>query len=251
MVPRSKISLDPPPPPRPLKREPVHTKPPPAGAVSILPSPPPPMLASPISPPSPPQTRPLNVPPPRPVKSSQLSTQQTPLTATQPVADSPPPLPPPNPKSSTLSRKPVATPPSPVSNPSLEKRSSIDDRPPLPLPNSSPILPRPVSAKPSPPTESKSVARPLQRSKYPTIHDFLRGSGWFKPTVESVLSKKMSLSLQGFRRLRYGVYFFQHKYDDHLQYVGKSLSLSDDLTRLFSCLYDKLTRRFDPGCPRD
>ena len=94
-----------------------------------------------------------------------------------------------------------------------------------------------ASNEPSP--AKTFVSRPLQRSKYPTVHDFLQGSGWSEPTVESVLSQKMSFSLRGFRQLRCGVYFFQHKLDENKKYVAKSLTLYDDLTRLFTGLYDK------------
>ena len=47
------------------------------------------------------------------------------------------------------------------------------------------------------------------------------------------------MSPQCFRRLRCGIYFFQHKWDDNKKYVAKSLTLSDDLTRLFNHLYNK------------
>ena len=36
-----------------------------------------------------------------------------------------------------------------------------------------------------------------------------------------------------------GVYLFQHKFDIKKKYIGKSMALYSDLTRLFSGLYDK------------
>ena len=80
---------------------------------------------------------------------------------------------------------------------------------------------------------------PIISGSYPTIQSFFSESGWFQPTVDMVLSKKLSISLHVFRRMHCAVYYFQHKYDPSKHFVGKSLELYDDLTRLFSRLYEK------------
>lgn len=53
----------------------------------------------------------------------------------------------------------------------------------------------------------------------------MKNSGWFKPTVESVLCRKASLHLPVFKTMTTGVYLFKHKFKENTKYVGKSQAL--------------------------
>jgi hypothetical protein len=92
----------------------------------------------------------------------------------------------------------------------------------------------------------KSNVIPLRDNNYPTIQAFYANSGWFKPTVDMVLANKLGFSLHAFRRSQNFIFYFQHKYDAKLHYVGKTYQLYDHLTRLFSRLYDKPQKLLSP-----
>lgn len=53
----------------------------------------------------------------------------------------------------------------------------------------------------------------------------MKNSGWFKPTVESVLCRKAALHLPVFKTMTTGVYLFKHKFKENKKYVGKSQAL--------------------------
>ena len=89
------------------------------------------------------------------------------------------------------------------------------------------------------PTHKSPSSCRIQVGHYSTIQAFRDQSGWFKPTPDYVLCKKMTISLQAFRGMTVGVYYFQHKFKDKKQYIGQSLNLHSDLVSLFSRLYEK------------
>lgn len=117
--------------------------------------------------------------------------------------------------------------------------SSIDSRPPMPLPPHSNR--RRTRQKPSF-TNKLSV----MSGKYTTIQSFSSESGWFTPTVDMVLSTKLDIPHHVFRRMRCAVYYFQHKYDPTKQFAGKSLQVYEDLTQLFTRLYEKTIDSLNP-----
>ena len=82
-------------------------------------------------------------------------------------------------------------------------------------------------------------SRHIQVGKYPTIHAFREQSGWFTPTPDFALCRKMTLSMQAFKGMSSAIYYFQHKYEETKHYVGKSNAAHTDLVTLFSRLYEK------------
>lgn len=53
----------------------------------------------------------------------------------------------------------------------------------------------------------------------------MKNSGWFKPTVESVICRKADIHLPVFKTITTGVYLFKHRYKETKKYVGKSQAL--------------------------
>ena len=131
-----------------------------------------------------------------------------------------------------------------ISKCNSESDSKIDKRPPMPLPHE-------LSTSPGYSSNSKSPFNPqlspsfIPKGKYPTIHSFRNESGWFSPAVDAVLCRKINISLHVLKRTTSGLFFFQHKFERQKQYIGKSLSLYNDLTLLFSRLYEKPTENLN------
>ena len=71
------------------------------------------------------------------------------------------------------------------------------------------------------------------------MEEFIEKSGWFMPSVEGVLVKKMSMQLTAFQSTKCGVYLFIHKTELHKKYVGKSRNLCQDMVHLFHRLFEK------------
>ena len=71
------------------------------------------------------------------------------------------------------------------------------------------------------------------------MEEFIEKSGWFMPSVEGVLVKKMSMQLTAFQSTKCGVYLFIHKTELHKKYVGKSRNLCQDMVHLFHCPFEK------------
>jgi len=65
--------------------------------------------------------------------------------------------------------------------------------------------------------------------KYRTMMEFCEKSGWFTPSVEGVLVRKMGMQLTAFQSTKCGVYIFVHKTDPKKKYVGQSRNLSQDM----------------------
>ena len=95
----------------------------------------------------------------------------------------------------------------------------------MPLPHE--LAPPP--SRPSPPV----------RIRHPTTHTFLEGSGWYKPSVEQVLSDKLHASLGAFKNLHSGIYVFQCREPPQVAYVGRSKAMRTDLTALIRGLIEK------------
>ena len=76
--------------------------------------------------------------------------------------------------------------------------------------------------------------------------DFIQKSGWFTPSVESIICNKAMLQLPVFQTMKAGVFLFQHKYDDCKKYVGKSYNLYTDLIQLFHRLFEKPEDKLSP-----
>eukprot|EP00731_Ephydatia_muelleri_P035227 Em0106g12a len=82
--------------------------------------------------------------------------------------------------------------------------------------------------------------------QYSSVEDFRAKSGWFRPSVERVLMDKLQLSLQAFTGFTQGTYFFQHKWEPNLKYVGWSHDIHCELIQLFQGLYDKSEVSLNP-----
>ncbi len=131
-------------------------------------------------------------------------------------------------KASTLPRLNASstTPSVPMkSSPSLDY---IDERPPMPLPQD---LATPI--------KKKLASCPIRAGKYPTIQAFKLESGWFRPSPDLIICKKMNISPQAFVSIGSGVYLFQHKYIPNIQYLTSSLTLHKDMIGLLNNLYEK------------
>ena len=107
----------------------------------------------------------------------------------------------------------------------------INNRPPMPLPHE--LAPPP--SRPSPPI----------RIRHPTTHTFLETSGWYKPSVEQVLSDKLHSSLLAFKNLHSGIYVFQCREPPQVAYVGRSKAMRTDLTALIRGLTEKNDTSFN------
>ena len=91
---------------------------------------------------------------------------------------------------------------------------SIDDRPPQPLP---PVFPRP--------------AYPVSNYQL-----FMNDSGWYSPTLNDVMSRKLQRPLKYFK---YGVILFQHKLRKNKVYAQKHKETDDNILKIISCLFSK------------
>lgn len=106
----------------------------------------------------------------------------------------------------------------------------IDIRPPMPLPHQ--LAPPPKLLVPV-------------RIRHPTTPTFLQTSGWYKPSVEQVVSDKLHSKLQSFKNLHSGIFVFQCKEPPQMAYVGKSKALRTDLTELIRGLTEKNDTSFN------
>jgi hypothetical protein len=110
-----------------------------------------------------------------------------------------------------------------------------EDRPPPPLP--------PPSHQDPHPHPSSDPPIP----KYRDMSTFLMKSGWFHPSVDSVLMAKTKFNAtELLQKVRTGVYVFIHKAIPNLKYVGKSSDLYHELHRLFDTLYAKSNQQLNP-----
>ena len=78
--------------------------------------------------------------------------------------------------------------------------------------------------------------------------EFCEKSGWFTPSVEGVLVRKMGMQLTAFQSTKCGVYIFVHKTDPKKKYVGQSRNLSQDMIHLFHRLFEKPESKSSPVC---
>ena len=115
-------------------------------------------------------------------------------------------------------------------------------------PSKVPSMSSKVPSTPSEVSSTLSATSPLlvHLPKYSSVQDFRAKSGWFRPSVERVLSDKLQLSLQAFTGFTQGTYFFQHKWEPNLKYVGWSYDIHSELIKLFQTLYDKSEDDLNP-----
>lgn len=79
-----------------------------------------------------------------------------------------------------------------------------------------------------------------QTAKYESQKEFSQKSGWFTPTLETVLCKMMySGQLSALTSVTTGVYIFIHKHQRTKRYVGKSRTAYHDLVQMFHRLFEK------------
>ena len=91
--------------------------------------------------------------------------------------------------------------------------------------------------------KSKSSSKNYSQTsvtKYKHQKDFVQNSGWFTPSLETVLCKMMySGQVTALTSITTGIYIFTHKHQRTKRYVGKSRTAYHDLVQMFHRLYEK------------
>ena len=86
---------------------------------------------------------------------------------------------------------------------------------------------------------------PEPQAKYHSQLEFMRKSGWFSPTLETVLCKKMNTQLSAVSRFP-GVYYFVHRETRNKGFTAKSKNAFYDIVQMFHQLYDKPYDKLSP-----
>ena len=77
------------------------------------------------------------------------------------------------------------------------------------------------------------------RGKYSTSETFRQKSGWFRPSIQIVLSKKLRMSVDSMMMIGISLFYFQHKKHKQKRYIGYCDNLCNDLVFMISSLYEK------------
>ncbi len=89
-------------------------------------------------------------------------------------------------------------------------------------------------------------AEPVPPAKYSSQLEFTRKSGWFSPTLETVLCKKMgNANLAAFANSA-GIYHFNHMDHACKCYTAKSKIAFYDIVQMFHQLYEKPHKKLSP-----
>ncbi len=92
----------------------------------------------------------------------------------------------------------------------------------------------------------QEICEPVPQAKYSSQLEFARKSGWFSPTLETVLCKKMgNANLAAFSNSA-GIYHFHHMDHDGKCYTAKSRSAFYDIVQMFHQLYNKPHKKLSP-----
>ena len=105
-------------------------------------------------------------------------------------------------------------------------------------------LPPSLSLPPSPSlpqAASKRVSNTyVVKCKYQSQKEFAEKSGWFNPSLETVLCRMMhSTLLSTLTSVTTGVYIFTHKLHRTKRYVGRSRTCYHDLVQMFHRLFER------------
>lgn len=71
-------------------------------------------------------------------------------------------------------------------------------------------------------------------------------SGWFAPTVDNCLCQKINMHMTAFRAVKHGVFYFQHKREKKLKYVGQSHNVYEALITMYHRLFELPDRSLSP-----
>lgn len=83
-------------------------------------------------------------------------------------------------------------------------------------------------------------------TKYQTQKEFLEKSGWFTPSLESVLCKKANFNWSSLTATSSALYLFLHKSDEKKRYTGKSKNCYHELVQMFHRLFEKPEIKLSP-----
>lgn len=99
---------------------------------------------------------------------------------------------------------------------------------------------------------------PLQASNKGTVHrirgtvkyqsqkEFIEKSGWFTPSLESVLCKKANFNWSSLTATSAALYLFLHKSNEKKRYIGKSRNCYHELVQMFHRLFEKQESKLSP-----
>ena len=83
-------------------------------------------------------------------------------------------------------------------------------------------------------------------TKYKTQKEFIERSGWFTPSLESVLCKKANFNWSSLTVTSAALYLFLHKSDEKKRYIGKSRNCYHELVQMFHRLFEKPESKLSP-----
>ena len=83
-------------------------------------------------------------------------------------------------------------------------------------------------------------------SKYKSQKDFLEKSGWFTPSLETVLCKKANFNWSSLTATSSALYLFLHKSEEKKRYIGKSRYCYQELVQMFHRLFEKPESKLSP-----
>ena len=82
--------------------------------------------------------------------------------------------------------------------------------------------------------------------KYHTQKEFIEKSGWFTPSLESVLCKKANFNWSSLTATSAALYLFLHKSNEKKRYIGKSRNCYHELVQMFHRLFEKPEGKLSP-----
>lgn len=85
-----------------------------------------------------------------------------------------------------------------------------------------------------------------RQTKYQTQKEFIEMSGWFQPSLESVLCKKANFNWSSLTATSSALYLFLHKTVEGKRYIGKSRNCYHELVQMFHRLFEKAEDKLNP-----